>query len=97
MNHCTEVRFASFLSGGFTAIAVLNPPESNLPKRTSVHSERLLVMSTFCVFLHPMDNAQCTKVRFARFLSGGFITAIVVNPPERKLAKHISVQCSEDN
>jgi hypothetical protein len=26
-------------------------------------------------------------VRFASFLSGGFITAIVVNPPERKLAK----------
>ena len=30
---------------------------------------------------------------FASFLSGGFITAIVVNPPERKLAKRISVQC----
>jgi hypothetical protein len=29
---------------------------------------------------------QCTKVRFASFLSGGFIAAIVVNPPERKLA-----------
>ena len=31
-------------------------------------------------------------VVFASFLSGGFITAIVVNPPERKLAKRISVQ-----
>ena len=30
---------------------------------------------------------HCTEVRFASFLSGGFITAIVVNPPERKLAK----------
>ena len=29
---------------------------------------------------------QSTEVRFASFLSGGFITAIVVNPPERKLA-----------
>ena len=28
-----------------------------------------------------------TEVRFASFLSGGFITALVVNPPERKLAK----------
>ena len=28
---------------------------------------------------------------FASFLSSGFITAIVVNPPERKLAKHTSV------
>ena len=30
---------------------------------------------------------QCTEVRFASFLSGGFITAIV-NPPERKLEKN---------
>ena len=33
-------------------------------------------------------------MRFASFLSGGFITAIVVNPPERKLAKRISVHCA---
>ena len=32
-------------------------------------------------------------MRFASFLSSGFITAIVVNPPERKLAKRTSVQC----
>jgi hypothetical protein len=31
------------------------------------------------------DTVQCTEVRFASFLSGGFITAIVVNLPERKL------------
>ena len=36
---------------------------------------------------------QCTEVRFASLLSGGFITAIVVNPPERKLAKRTSVHC----
>jgi hypothetical protein len=30
-------------------------------------------------------------MRFASFLYGGFITAIVVNPPERKLAKSTSV------
>ena len=30
---------------------------------------------------------QCTEMRFGSFLSGGFITAIVVNPPEKKLAK----------
>ena len=34
-------------------------------------------------------------MRFASFLSGGFITAIVVNPPERKLAKRTSVQWGE--
>ena len=33
-------------------------------------------------------------MRFARFLSGGFITAIEVNPPERKLAKCTSVHCT---
>ena len=37
-------------------------------------------------------SSQCTEVRFASFLSGGFITATVVNPPERKLAKRTSVQ-----
>ena len=36
-SHCTEVRFASFLSGGFTTMAVMNPPEKKLEKRTSVH------------------------------------------------------------
>ena len=34
--HCTEVRFASLLSGGFTAMAVINTPENKLEKRTSV-------------------------------------------------------------
>ena len=42
----------------------------------------------------PGSCAQCTEVRFASFLSGGFITAIEVNPLERKLAKRTSVQCS---
>jgi hypothetical protein len=31
------VYFASFLSGGFTTMAVINPPERKLAKRTSVH------------------------------------------------------------
>ena len=43
------------------------------------------------VYLAP-DLAHCAEVRFASFLSGGFITAIVVNPPERKLVKRTSVQ-----
>jgi hypothetical protein len=30
----TEVRFASFLSGGFTTMAVMNPLEKKLEKRT---------------------------------------------------------------
>ena len=37
INDCTEVRFASFLSGGFTTMALINPPEWELAKRTTVH------------------------------------------------------------
>jgi len=36
MPQYTEVRFASFLSGGFATVAVMNPPKSKLEKRTSV-------------------------------------------------------------
>jgi hypothetical protein len=31
------VHFSSLLSGGFTTMAVINPPERKLGKRTSVH------------------------------------------------------------
>ena len=34
--HCTEVRFATFISGGFTTMAVINPLVRKLAKRTSV-------------------------------------------------------------
>ena len=37
MPHCTEVGFASFLSGRFITVIVVNPPESKLAKRTSLH------------------------------------------------------------
>ena len=50
-------------------------------------------MEFICSYLQFVRTAHCTEVRFARFLSGGFITAIVVNPPERKLAKRTSVHC----
>ena len=33
---CTEVRFASLFSGGFTIMAVINPPEKKQANRTSV-------------------------------------------------------------
>ena len=39
----TEVRFASFLYGGFTIMAVINQPERKLTKRISV---QLLVAGT---------------------------------------------------
>ena len=34
---CTEMRFASFLAGGFTNMALINPPERKLAKLTYVH------------------------------------------------------------
>ena len=33
---CTEVCFVSFLSGEFTTMAVINPPEKKLAKSTSM-------------------------------------------------------------
>ena len=36
---------------------------------------------------------HCTEVRFISLLSGGFNSAILVNPPERKQAKRTSVHC----
>ena len=50
LNHFTEVRFASFLSGGFTTMAVINPPKRKLEKRTSVHlSEKIKLEWIGCV------------------------------------------------
>ena len=48
-----------------------------------------LLKCGFCkkLLLYECNSDQFTKVRFASFLSGGFITAVVVNPPESKLAK----------
>ena len=49
------------------------------------HEQLQYVSKTnLCVVLKS-QIVQCTEVRFASFFSGGFITAIVVNPPERKL------------
>ena len=45
------------------------------------------------VWKHLGKLQQCREMRFATFLSGGFITMVVINPPEKKLAKHTSVQC----
>ena len=39
------------------------------------------------------SSLYCTEVRFASFFFVGFITVIVVNPLERKLAKRTSVYC----
>ena len=41
LNYCTEVHSASFFSGEFTTMAVINPPERKLAKRTSVYCSAL--------------------------------------------------------
>jgi hypothetical protein len=46
----------------------------------------------FPIDVQDLINLQCTEVCFASFLSGGFTTMAVINPPEKKLAKHTSVQ-----
>ena len=57
----------------------------------------ILISNYFCLtafwIMQPQLNisTHCTKVRFTNFFSVGFITAIVVNPPKRKLAKRTSV------
>ena len=48
-------------------------------------------------FVRVGHSNQCTEVRFASFFSGGFITAIVVNPLERRLTKRTSVQSTAGN
>ena len=52
-----------------------------LPSKVMPYLLRLAAPLTDSSIVH------CTKVRFASSLSGGFITVIVENPPESKLAK----------
>ena len=46
-DHSTVVHFASFLPGGFTTIAVINPSERKQAKRTSVYSTDVCFASFF--------------------------------------------------
>jgi hypothetical protein len=49
----------------------------------------------FQIFNLNYNFDHCTELRFASFFSGGYITAIVVNSPERKFAKRTSVHCTD--
>ena len=40
-SQCTEVRFYSLLSGEFTTMTVINPPDWTLPNRTFVQCDTL--------------------------------------------------------
>ena len=46
-----------------------------------------------CAIFQFFQNVTFEPVRFASFFSGGVTTMIVINPPERKLAKRTTVQC----
>jgi hypothetical protein len=48
---CTEVRFTSFLSGGFTTMTVILPPVRKLAKCTSVQWFSVHDKLLFCVFV----------------------------------------------
>ena len=52
--HCTKVRFPSFLSVGFITMAVMNPLEKKLEKRTSVHCVFKWIL---CEHLKPTPSA----------------------------------------
>ena len=66
--------------------------------RTTPFSLNVLTLKTIPKEFSSIVNykaVQCTEVRLSSFLSGGFTTRAVINPPERKLTKHTSVQCSD--
>ena len=61
-------------------------------------SKQMIQVSLFSYvknFCQSNDN-NCTEVRFASFFSGGFITAIVGNPPKRRLVKRTSVNWANE-
>ena len=70
----------------FIKIRLALSPQSNFDEKKAQRFIRKEVTSYKIYTL-----AHYTEVRFASFFSGGFITAIVGNPPERKVAKRTSV------
>ena len=51
----TVVHFGSSFSGGFTTMAVINPPERKLAKRTSLQYIKYVVLILILIFLHRDD------------------------------------------
>ena len=52
----------------------------------------------FCCWTHRDSRTRelgpCTEVEFDKILSGGFITVVLVNPPDVKLSNRTSALCS---
>ena len=76
----------------------LETPEEKRARRLAKKAAKVKVSESqkgFTLWLYLKKKiylAQCTELRFASFLSGGFTTMAVINPPERKLTKRTSVQ-----
>ena len=68
-NHCTEVCFASFLSGWFTTTAVINPLERKLTKRLSSCCAASFLQTKLNLFLN-QTNLSITYVRLQGQCSG---------------------------
>ena len=62
--------------------------EKNIPQ--NMNSISLRSEDDFSSYRSQTGTCKCTEVCFTSFFSGGFITAIVVNTLERRLAKRIS-------
>ena len=58
---------------------------------TNIKASRLESVQDFLIKL---DIKPLHRGAFCQSISGGFTTMAVINPPKKKLAKHISVHCA---
>jgi hypothetical protein len=73
------VRFASLLSGGFTTMAIINPPEWKLANRTSV---RCFVFLSVCQKSLHFDN-QNRNLVFLISLTRKHLIIIIIIPRQK--------------
>ena len=73
-NQCTEVHFASFLSGEITTMAVINPLEKKLAKRTSVHYSEVWSQ---CLNDNQLFLRSYTKKEYLTFLVIGGVENVI--------------------
>ena len=66
LTHLTEVRFACFLSGGFTNMAVINPPKRKLAKCTFVH---LPNRQRHLGYFEPKNSHHASVVRWLNYVT----------------------------
>ena len=95
---CTEVHFNSLLSGGFTTMTVINPQIHEMEYRIKVQDGIFFLIKYENVGPNMIaDFIQCTEVQLDSFLSSGFTTMTVINPPDWKLTNRTFMQCEKSN